>query len=44
MEVMGVGCIIWFKEKMEGSQMIEYFITHLQESGTHDRVSDMNCF
>ncbi|PQJ81248.1 DUF6250 domain-containing protein [Polaribacter glomeratus] len=38
------GCTIWFKNKLEGNIKIEYDITIINEGGSYDRVSDMNCF
>lgn len=38
------GCTVWFKNKLEGNIKIEYDITNIDNNGTYDRVSDMNCF
>ncbi|MCG9793177.1 DUF6250 domain-containing protein [Flavobacterium algicola] len=38
------GCTIWFKEKLTGSIVIEYDVFIIQNGGSNDRVSDLNCF
>jgi hypothetical protein len=38
------GCTVWFNHKLEGSLMIEYQVTVVDEQGPYDRVSDMNVF
>ncbi|MEO9513486.1 MAG: DUF6250 domain-containing protein [Flavobacteriaceae bacterium] len=38
------GCTIWFNKKLEGPIMIEYDTFIIKDGGSHDRVSDMNCF
>ena len=37
------GCSIWFKNPLEAPVKISYDITIIDEGGTYDRVSDMNC-
>ena len=37
------GCSIWFKNPLEAPVKISYDITIIDEDGTYDRVSDMNC-
>lgn len=38
------GCTVWLDKKLEGSIVIEYDVFLIQNGGTHDRVSDLNCF
>jgi len=38
------GATVWFKHKLEGSILIEYQATVIDNKGTNDRVSDLNCF
>lgn len=38
------GCTVWFKEKLQGSIVIEYDVFLIQNGGANDRVSDLNCF
>lgn len=38
------GCTVWFKKKLVGNIMIEYDAVVLENGGTNDRVSDLNCF
>lgn len=37
------GCTIWFKNPLEAPVKISYDITIINDGGTYDRVSDMNC-
>jgi hypothetical protein len=38
------GASVWFKPKLEGPVMIEYWGTVIDQGGPNDRVSDLNCF
>ncbi len=38
------GCTVWFNNKLEGPISIEYDVFIIQNGGTNDRVSDLNCF
>lgn len=38
------GCTIWLNEELKGNIKIEYDITAIDNGGSHDRVSDNNCF
>jgi len=38
------GATIWFKHKLEGNVLIEYQATVIDNKGSNDRVSDLNCF
>lgn len=38
------GVTIWFKHRLEGPILIEYYATAIQANGVNDRVSDLNCF
>jgi len=38
------GCTVWFREKLEGSVLIEYEAVIIKKDGPHDRGSDLNCF
>ncbi|WP_430817511.1 DUF6250 domain-containing protein [Carboxylicivirga sp. RSCT41] len=38
------GCTVWFNKKLSGNIMIEYEAVVIDEGGTNDRVSDLNCF
>lgn len=38
------GCTVWFKHKLNAPVKIEYDATVIDEKGTFDRVSDLNCF
>ncbi|WP_029445494.1 DUF6250 domain-containing protein [Cellulophaga baltica] len=38
------GCTIWYTQKLEGSIMITYDATVIDNGELHDRVSDLNCF
>ena len=38
------GCTVWYKKEMEAPFIIEYEVTVINENGSNDRVSDLNCF
>ncbi|MCM4150327.1 hypothetical protein DHD05_01885 [Arenibacter sp. N53] len=38
------GCTIWFKKQLEGPIMIQYDAYVIDQGGSQDRVSDLNCF
>ena len=38
------GCTVWFKNQLDGNIKIEYDVTIIDAGGSHDRVSDNNCF
>jgi hypothetical protein len=38
------GCTIWLRQKLEGPLMISYEVRVVDEGGSNDRVSDLNCF
>lgn len=38
------GCTVWFKNLLEGNLKIEYDVVVINQNGTFDRVSDLNCF
>lgn len=38
------GCTIWFKTQLEGPIMIQYDAYVIDQGGSQDRVSDLNCF
>ena len=38
------GCTVWFNNKLIGDIRIEYDVVLVDEDGTNDRVSDLNCF
>jgi hypothetical protein len=38
------GCTVWFDRFLEGPLMIEYDAVMIDEGGSLDRVSDLNCF
>jgi Domain of unknown function (DUF6250) len=38
------GCTVWLREKLTAPVEISYDITVVAKGGTHDRVSDVNCF
>lgn len=38
------GCTLWLKHKLSGPIRIDYDVIVIDEEGTHDRVSDLNCF
>jgi hypothetical protein len=38
------GCTVWFKPELHGAVLIQYHATMVRAGGTHDRVSDLNCF
>ena len=38
------GCTVWFKHQLKGAVKIEYDVIVIDEGGTYDRVSDLNCF
>ncbi len=38
------GCTVWWREKLTAPIAISYTITAIARGGSHDRVSDVNCF
>ena len=38
------GCTVWFTNKLSGAILIEYEAAQIQQGGTNDRASDLNCF
>lgn len=38
------GCTVWLKHKLESPVKIEYDATVIDQGGSFDRVSDLNCF
>ena len=38
------GCTVWLREKLTAPVEITYDITPVSRGGSHDRVSDVNCF
>jgi hypothetical protein len=38
------GCTVWFREKLTAPVEISYDVTVVAAGGSHDRVSDVNCF
>jgi hypothetical protein len=38
------GCTLWLKHKLSGPIKIEYDVIVIDQGGTYDRVSDLNCF
>ncbi|MGW1748883.1 DUF6250 domain-containing protein [Streptomyces sp. NPDC002092] len=38
------GATVWFRQRLEGSYVIEYTATPVSEGGANDRVSDLNNF
>lgn len=38
------GCTVWWREKLAAPVVISYEATVVDAGGSHDRVSDLNCF
>lgn len=44
LEIDGGGCTVWFNEILNGSVLIEYEATLIQNGGKNDNCRDLNCF